>query len=358
MTGTKAQDAATQIVSGGIFTADGVSTLSAGQLDLNTNGVFTSSTGITGTFTAPDSDGRGALTLTSVGKTFIYYIISAKALRLAEADGMTQMGGSAFAQGAPLTQPSGQFVYQHSGWSTGGRTLAVGQFTLQNSEFIKSGVSDAIVGAPAITFYPSVGVTGSYRLLGNQLGSLQITDAAGGSNFNFYAVDPSINILDPNNSSAMTSGGLLLLHIDPKINGTGVLIPQTNSIFLGNQVLNLTNTIVTETPPHELDLVGVALSDGAQNLSFGLADYDQNSSNPVNGTQLTAQFQVDTINPGRFTGNITVPALGVVTDYPFIPPGGTTFNVNYYQINPTQAFVVEGDTLGLVSGFMQQQVLP
>ena len=50
-----------------------------------------------------------------------------------------------------------------------------------------------------------------------------------------YMVDPNINILDPNNSSG--TGGALVVDLDLTQNGTGVLIPQTDTTpgaFSGN----------------------------------------------------------------------------------------------------------------------------
>ena len=79
MTGTAQTNPATKVSFGGMFTTDGVATLTNGLLDSNTAGVMSSSS-FGGTFSGPDSNGRGMMQL-SVGKTFIYYIISAKALR-------------------------------------------------------------------------------------------------------------------------------------------------------------------------------------------------------------------------------------------------------------------------------------
>src|SRR6267143_722594 len=131
------------------------------------------------------------------GSVFTYYIISAKALRMIEVDNIDLTGGSAYAQSATVPPLSGKFVFQHSGWSSAGRTIAAGQFSSNASGSITAGVSDSIAGGPPTTPSTSKPVTGSYMLSGTQNGTLTLMDAAGSSNFNIYMVDPALNILDP-----------------------------------------------------------------------------------------------------------------------------------------------------------------
>jgi hypothetical protein len=184
-----------------------------------------------------------------------------------------------------------------------------------------------------------------------------------------YMVDPTLNILDPNNTTG--GGGALLLHTDTHINGTGILVPQQTSTippqtpiaFLGNYALNLNNSIATMTP-NELDLVGVLAGDGKANFggaaNFALADYDEvNSSNtPVLGAPLSGGFQIDQGHPGRAVGSFTV---GVPANpYPFIP-GATPpviIQVAIYQVSGSAAFIVQTDTAANVSGYLVQQQLP
>jgi hypothetical protein len=368
MTGTNATNPTSKIAFGGLLTADGVSQLSAGQLDVNTDGVLSTTSDLTGTFTAPDSYGRGTFALPSVGRTFIYYIVSSKALRLEEADSVALMGGSAFAQGAPLAPFSGAYVYQHSGWVPGGSAVDAGQFGIDTTsgKFLGGTSDSAAANAPGsistgtpVTATTGVSVKISYSIYGSQIGKLAITDAVGDSTFNMYSVDPTINILDPNNPTNGV-GGLLLLHTDSTMIGTGMLLPQSVGSYLANQVLNLTNLVNTATTPNELDLVGVMLSDGAGTLNPGTADYDQNASgpDPILGTPLTGFFQADLNHLGRSTGTISVPSFGAIADYLFVPPATTTFNASFYQIDDSQAFVLETDGFAVVSGTMQQQALP
>ncbi len=357
MTGPNSPNPATKVSLGGVFTANGALGLSNATLDVNTAGVMTNFPPTTQSFTAPDTNGRGRLFMPG-GRLFTYYIISAKALRMLEGDNIDLTGGSAYAQSATVPPLSGKFVFQHSGWSSAGRTIAVGQFTANGSGSITAGVSDSIAGGPPTTPSTSKPVTGSYMLSGTQNGTLTLMDAAGSSNFNIYMVDPAVNILDPNNSSG--GGGALLLHTDATINGTGIVVPQAVSAtpsFVANYALNLTNSITTSTTTDESDLVGVVSSDGSSKFVNGLADYDKNDSAnpailPVLGVSFTGTFAADNTNSGRFTGSFTVTPGA----YPFI--SATAFNVSFYQASGSQAFVIQTDLSANVSGYLLQQQLP
>jgi hypothetical protein len=366
MTGTDPSNPAIKLSFGGVFTADGISGLSNGTLDVNNAGVV-STASFSGSFIAPDSNGRGTMHL-NAGRSFTYYIISSKALRIFEGDNIDLMGGSAYAQSSAVPGLSGKSVYQHSGWSPAaspaGRTVAAGQFTANASGGITAGVSDSNTGGSPTT--PSTGkpVTGSYVLSGTQNGTLTLMEAAGSSTFNIYMVDPTVNILDPSNSSG--GGGALLLHTDASINGTGVLIPQAisaNPSFVANHALNLTNSVTTSTSTNELDLVGVVSSDDSAKFLNGLADYDQNDSgNPaivlVPGASVTGTFTADNTNPGHFTGSFNVPTPSTPGAYPFISASATTFNVSFYQASGSQAFVIQTDSTANISGYLLQQQLP
>src|SRR6202158_1524186 len=329
MTGPNSPNPATKVSLGGVFTANGALGLTNVTLDVNTAGVMTNFPPTTQSFTAPDPNGRGRLFMPG-GRVFTYYIISAKVLRMLEGDNIDLTGGSAYAQSATVPPLSGKFVFQHSGWSSAGRTIAAGQFSANGSGSITAGVSDSIAGGPPTTPSTSKPVTGSYMLSGTQNGTLALMDAAGSSSFNIYMVDPALNILDPNNSGG--GGGALLLHTDAIINGTGIVVPQAVSSapsFVANHALNLTNTITT-SPTDEADLVGVVSSDGSSKFVNGLADYDKNHSAnpailPVLGVSTTGTFAADTTNSGRFTGSFTV-APGA---YPFI--SAAAFNVSFYH---------------------------
>lgn len=368
---------------GGVFSADGASNITSGTIDVNTSGSV-SSAAFSSMFgskilSGPDSNGRGELSFVPLAgatpaektRTFFFYMVSPKVLRLCESDGIAFMGGSAYAQGSASTTLLGIYVYQHSGWNPPlatpptGRSVAAGQFSVTSGNIFSGGFSDANTGPPTTG---SVGVpvsNWSYSIPPALNGTLTFTDAAGASTFNMYMVDPTLNILDPNNSSG--GGGALLLHTDTHINGTGILAPQQAATpFLGNYAVNLNNSIAAGTTPNELDLVGVLSGDGTSIFdgaaNFALADYDQNNSfnpTPMLGAPLSGTFAMGA--SGRAVGSFTVAVpTGAVSSYPFIP-GATapvTFNVAFYQVSNNEAFIVETDTQANVSGYLVLQQLP
>jgi hypothetical protein len=356
------------IAIGGTFVADGASNIISGTIDLNSNGTFATEpfTGVVAT--APDGNGRGQLRFVPIHqstRTFTYYIVNSKVLRLFEDDGVDLTGGSAYAQGTASATLSGKYVYRHGGWNAAQtvRTVAAGQFAASASAI--TGVSDANAsGTPAV---PSVGkaVSGTYSLTANGdatvSGTAAVTDAAGSSTFNVYMVDPTLNILDPNNADG--TGGALLLHTDGNLTGTGLVLPQsvgTVPTFTGNYAVNLVNSI-PGTNEDELDLVGVMLSDGFGNFVNGLADYDENESfnpGPVLGAGVTGTFASDATNAGHFTAGLSVtPAAG---GYVFLPgvAAPNAFAVSIYQAGVKQGLVIETDTQGSVEGTLVQMRLP
>jgi hypothetical protein len=365
MTGTAKANPVTKVSFGGILSADGIASLTSGTLDINTAATISTSP-VSGSFSAPDSNGRGTLQLGG-GRSFTYYVISSKALRIFEADDLNLMGGSAYAQGGSVVFLSDNYFYQHSGWSSAGRTTTAGEFFIPEGDSdVSAGISDSNAGGSPANPKSPVKVSGSYDSSNGGTGTLTLIDAAGSSTFNLYVVDKNVNILDPNASPAgFFSGGgnALTLHTDPNINGTGVLIRNPDvgfSPFLGNNALQLTNAIATSATTNELDLIGAVPADGGAHLS-GLADYDQSdSSNPVAvlGASVTGSFADDTLNQGRATGSISIPIPSTAGAYPFISPAAPSFSVTYYRINNSQAFVLQSDTSASSSGFLIQQLLP
>jgi hypothetical protein len=365
MTGTAKTDEATKVSYGGVFTADGAGSLSGGTLDIDTAAIMTTSP-FSGSFSAPDSNGRGTLQLGG-GRSFTYYVISSKALRLFEADNLNLMGGSAYAQGGSVIFFGNNYFYQNSGWSSAGRTTTAGEFFIFEADIdISAGISDSSASGSPATPKSAVKVSGTFDSFPDGTGSLTLVDAGGSSTFNLYVVDKNVNILDPNASPAgFFSGGgnALMLHTDANVNGTGVVIRNTELGFpplVGNNALQLTNPITSSTPTSELDLVGFALSDGFAHLS-GLVDYDQSdSSNPVAvlGASITGSFAEDTLNQGRATGSVKISTPTTAGAYPFISPAGPSFNVAYYRINSSQAFVLQTDASASSSGLLFQQLLP
>src|SRR6266550_1776359 len=312
-----------KVAFGGVFSSDGQGNITGGTLDTNIGGTVTSQAFTGSLYQAPDPNGRGRFTVVpmpGITRSFTFYMISSKVLRLFEDDNVDLTGGSAYAQGAAAATLSGKFVFEHSGWSSTGRAVAAGQLTADGVGSISGGVSDANVGGAAPTT-PSVAqaVNGTFAFNKSLEGTLNLTDA---------------NII-----------------------GTGRFIPQISSTpaaIAGNQGLNLENSIAASTP-NELDLVGVVTSDGSGNLINGVADFDQSTSANTVGP-FTGTFAADAAHPGRFTGSFNIPTP--TGGYPFIPPSVTTFNISFYQVSGTQILLIQTDNTANVSGYLLQQRLP
>ena len=350
---------------GGIFTADGVGNITNGIFDTSLGGGASgfSSTPFTGTFTTPDSQGRGVLDLSN-GASYVYYIVTPEVLRLTTVNDSVNLHtvqdaantGSAFGQGALASGVTnaaltGSFVFDDSGFFSdtngGEQSGAAGQFTTDGAGNINSGVMDL----NAFGTVSTLSLSGStYAFSGSPRGSL--TGPAGQA-YIVYATDPNINLLDPNNPSG--SGGALLLEADAG-DTIGTIISQTDASasLSGGYAFVFSDQANPPNADGGFDGQFTAPSTGAGTLS-GQGAYQGESSNslvPIIGP-LSGTFMADASNPGRFTGTITTtPPLWAGSI------GGTTpgtQNVSFYLANSSQGFVVEIDSTAPAVGATQGQ---
>jgi hypothetical protein len=349
---------------GGIFTADGVGAISNGTFDTSLGGGPSgySSTAFTGTFSAPDANGRGILDLTN-GASYVYYIVTPEALRLTAVNDSTNPStvqtagntGSAYGQGALATGATnaaltGSFVFGDFGFASdnngGEQSGAAGQFTTDGNGNITAGIMDI----NALGTVSTVSLAGStYSISGSPRGTVS---GPNGQAYNVYLTDPNLNLLDPNNTTG--GGGALLLEAD--IGDTiGVVIPQTDAsaTFSGSYAFILSDQA---NPPNADGGFDGEFSVASSGDTFsGQGAYQGESSNsliPIIGP-LTGTFAPDTSNPGRFTGTITTtpdlwsPNIGDTTS--------GTQDVSFYLANSSQGFVVETDSLAPATGGVEGQ---
>jgi hypothetical protein len=348
---------------GGIFTADGVGTVSGGIFDTSTAGGAPnySSIPFTGMFTPPDSNGRGTLSWsTNGGTTYAYYIVTPEVLRLTSISNTGYAGntGSAFGQGSVTTTNAaltGSYVFGDLGFDVPGNAMgAAGQFTTNGSGNITSGIMDLNDSGNSGALTLGLSLAGStYSISGSPRGTIT---GPSGQTYNVYLIDPKLNLLDPNNSAA--GGGALLLETDSKFSSIGTLVPQTpdSAALQGPYGLMLSDQ---NNPSHSDggfvgDLVvipgtGTFTGEGAfQGMGTNSATL---IVGPVAGT-----FAPDSKNAGRFTGTITTTPA-----FPNGSLGGTapgTEQVSYYLANGSQGFIVETDTVAPVTGLVTVQDAP
>jgi hypothetical protein len=165
-----------------------------------------------------------------------------------------------------------------------------------------------------------------------------------------YLVDPTLNLLDPNN--VIGGGGALILTNDANVFGVGMIVPQVNpapSMSAGNYAVNLTSAPNAGT---EADLTSQVVADLSGNLS-GTADYANDAGSSISFSTTndiyTGTFTPDGNNPGRLTG--TVLLTGGTLQF---VPGGATQNLSYYQADGSRIFVVETDA-NVTTGFLMHQ---
>lgn len=396
---------------GGIFSADGTATsttpgnITGGIFDENVgnNGggagynseVSSPAAGLkfTGTYTAPDADGRGILTLSTSPDTlgpcgatplpacteYVYYLVTPEVLQLTSMTNVGNAGntGTAFGQGSLSTSSNdtdgaltGGFVFSYYGFgdnNNGGDSAAGGgQLATDGSGNVTAGIADFNTedgGAPTPTIVTTgIPLSGStINISGSPRGTITTPT---GQIYNIYLTDPNLNLLDPNNPNG--AGGALLFEADnsdaavPYGNAIGVTIPQANAAAAtpaGSYAILLSN---------QSNLGGCCSYDGGFTGDFtistttadtfsGEGDFQgmgTNNATLITGP-LTGTFAADGSNPGHFTATITTTPA-----FPLGSVGGTTpgtEDVDLFLANGSQGFVIETDTMAPVFGVVEAQ---
>jgi hypothetical protein len=332
--GTKAE------VFGGLFTADGSGGLSVPALDANEGGTVSRGGSNTTTYTAPDAAGRG--TFAFGGNHFVYYMVTAKVLRIVVTDTGEPDIGSAYTGVTGITNASigTTFVFTDaSNLSSGASYAAVGKLTLDGNGNVTSGFADVDENGTVT----SAAVTGTYTVNANGYGTITLTPGSTQdiSVLGLYLADPTINPTDPNSPADAGLCGLLL-DLDTKVTGSGWLILQaagtptfTGSFSTGSQ---------SSASDNELDSVGIATISGTTftgTENFGdLFNTGLNSAISLSGTLVP-----DVTHVGRST-------ISILVSLPTNPP---TLKYVVYQASSTQFFTIEVDTAQFASGTMQKQ---
>lgn len=346
---------------GGVFTADGVGAITGGIFDTSTAGGAPnySSIPFTGTFTPPNNNGRGTLTLTTNGSTtYAYYLVTPEVLRLTSTTNLGYAGntGSAYGQGAVGTTNSaltGSFVFGDLGFDVPGNAMgAAGQFTTDGNGAITAGIMDLNDSGNSGTLNLGVSWAASaYSVSGSPRGTIT---GPSGQTYNVYLTDPNLNLLDPNNSSG--GGGALLLETDSTFSAIGMLVPQptpSSAVLEGPYAILLSDQ---NSPPNsDGGFVGdFVVSPGAGTFAGEGAFQGQGTSNAtlIVGP-LAGVFAADASNPGRFTGTVTTTPAFPNGDLGGTTPG--TEQVSYYLAGGSQGFVVETDTAAPVTGLVEGQ---
>lgn len=366
------------VVAGGVLTSDGGS-VTTGMFDVDDNGDATLGTGITGgTFSLPNSFGRGTVSVTTsidglLPVTINYYTVGPKVIRLIDKDSSDSAIGSAYSQGAgSFTGTSlGASVFEVESNAWGGNFyVAAGQFTTSQPtdaeptahregiilDSMFSGVADDDeLGVVTASASP---ISGIYMIGTNGYGSMTIGagDLGDVSALGIYMVDPTLNILDPNNTTSGL-GGALVADLDTALNGAGVILPQsvtTAGSISGDYALGAQGFFEGDTG-WEFDFVGegsIPGDDGVLVATGIVSDPFDAFGGPVTDTSVgfTGTAAADEVNAGRYT--MTPFALSIL--------GGETFNMDVviYEASGGQLLWMEEDAARLFGGTIQQANLP
>jgi hypothetical protein len=359
-TDTGADSSGAPVADGGVFSLDGSSNIT-GFFDTNDAGAPVLDTPIpSGVSAGPtDSLGRGNVIGGLASALSInYYVVGPEVLRTIDVDTTDTTVGSAYGQGAALVFSAGSIgTSVFNVGSSLGLYAAAGQFTTDGSANITGGTGDeneSVLNGTA----PAIGATplaGTYALAANGYGSITFT--SGNLNsvsvLGVYAVDPSLNILDPNNPGAGVGGGALIAEMDSLV-GIGALIPQTDTA-LGDVLSPVTfgaqgRTNTDGVGNDEFDFVGGGpFSGGLNNATGALSDplgALTGTAGEFNAT-FNGTFTDDGTGVGRSTSTLTVSATNG-TDFTAVP-----LTVTAYEANPSQLFWIETDDTSFFNGSIQ-----
>lgn len=313
-----------------------------------------------GYFTAPDQFGRGQAFFGGI--YWNYYIVGPEVMRLLgyypQTGTFDQLYvGSAYGQGTATYSAGsfhGPFVFTDTGSALSTTYAAAGQITFDGTSAV-TGFADVSEGTATPT---SAAFAGSYQMnIGvsynnqaatatNGYGRITITPGSTQdvSVIGMYAVDPALNISDPNNTT--TSGpGALLVDLDSKLDGAGVLLTQgsTSGVAAGNYAVGAQ---VFSATSGEADLVGQAAANSSA-VFTGTVDVNDFAFNT--GQNPAAPFSVtlaaDGSHPGRFTAPLSLTLGG----------NAQSFTLAFYQVSATQFVMVVSGTGASGTGTIQSQ---
>jgi hypothetical protein len=363
-------------VLGGVFSISGA-TLQNGLFDINDETdndndnaehaeFVTSGTAFTGTVSAPDSFGRGMITGTALGGisgiTLNYYVVGPEAIRIIAVDANDSSCGSAYGQGSGTFSDAslGSSVFGVEGNPWGFNYAAAGQFTVPTSGTLQ-GVDDNDEEGEISSASP---ITGTYSIPSNGYGRLTILKNIGGpgldavpepegkggvSVLGIYMTDPALNLSDPNNT-VTGLGGALVVDLDERLTGTGVIIPQTDTStasFAGNYAFGARD--FSEGKFWEFDFIGQGSVTAGALAGTGLVS-DPGGFFAKAGTHTGVTFSgiatPDAINLGRYTIPLAVTLLGSDPD---------DLALVIYQASGGELLLIDESENGMSLGSFEQQ---
>jgi hypothetical protein len=287
-----------------------------------------------GTYSAADSNGRGTLTFGVGASTgaFTYYIVGAEAFYLVETDTGGVMVGASYGQGvgtfSAASIASTNVIDEPLGEAVSGPLALAGEFTSNGTTF--TGVTDYNEGGNVPLGPGPDTLSATYTIAANGYGSMTAA-VSGNSDFvtyGIYAIDPALNLNDPNNTSG--GGGALIAELDPNDIGSGFIVSQTATAIV---TVNEASGFAGQVFPSEYVNATGQLVFGASSFAGTTSVNDFNLSVvPPTYTQTTGEaisgvIVADTTNVGRYTVVVTT---GAVTNnrVSYVANGGLAVDVD------------------------------
>ncbi|MGA2846719.1 MAG: hypothetical protein ABSF68_15000 [Candidatus Acidiferrales bacterium] len=388
-TSTGANSDGFAVAEGGVFTLDGSGDVT-GSVDINNAGTVTLNNSPSEGTVIPASDtfGRGTVTGSLDGTTAVvnFYIVNSEVIRIIDVDATDTAVGSAYGQGTAAGNfaPSsiGQSAFYISGvddfYNGAGQFFTFvedagakprankrparpeGGAVCSGSECLFDGTADVNESVDGGAIATDAAFDGTYVLASNGYGSFSFVDPPLDTDlvtFGLYAVDPTLNILDPNNSASGLTGGVLIAEMDENLVGTGALIPQVVDPVVtdiaADVIFNAQGNADEGDGVAEFDLLGASsvdagafagegfIDDPAGILNDGTAILDQNST-------FSATFADDGDGIGRYLSGDG----GFVASSP-VADTSIDFTVTAYDANGDQLFWVETDEDSTWGGSIQ-----
>ncbi len=318
------------LLSAGAVTADGVGSLSAGLLDVNDTGSALTNLPLTGSFVAPDSHGRGTLTLTSTAgsPTYVYYIVDGTRLKLMETDA-TATGIAEMVQQAtgPFTTASVKAAYVTAliGANTSGPASTGGIFSLDGVGGVKAAIDMNVNGNTAL----AQSLTGTYSVTDPTTGRTTISWSAS-DGAHQYVLYPS------------QTGSAVMLEVD-SASASGPALTQSTTVnngsFSGNFAAKASGIDFAGTPG-TVAFSGQTVFNGGSALTGTLDINDAGATSA--GTAARGSYLFD--STGRATLNITSGA-----------PGFASALMQMYAVDGTRALFINSDSNRVLTGEVRKQ---
>ena len=314
----------------GVVAVDGAGNITTGRMDQNDAGTATQDAAITtSTYTAPDTNGRGTLTLN--GDAVAYYVVDANRWQLFDTT-VPAAGEAAKQSGGPFAAANftGNYVFTMRGVSAAGPTSAGGVLAFTGATGTLGASSLIDVNDNGNLVSPSQSLSGAaYTVADATTGRTTMTWAE--------ATGPKNIVAYPG-----ASGTLYVLSLDA-FSESGTAYAQSNVV---TSSAALTGTFVARgsgaqfSPAGEVAFAGTVVPSGGNSFS-GTLDINSNGTYPGSSSLLNGQLTVS-------TGIVTV---NVNSSSPAFPSASYT----WYAANRSRLLIMETDSSRVLTGVLEKQ---